>query len=177
MKLRNVVVFCGMILQPVVSGHASGGQIDTPTQPTSSKLQKVDDQLTPAELNRRALSAWSHEDLRQSEQYFRQAFDLERTTGSDSLAMVTTLNGLGDVTEKYGDVTKAEDYYRKALAIAQKLNPDGEDAANGLHGLGTVEYDRGNLQKAEDLFRQALALWRRSPDGLATARNLDGLGV
>src|SRR5436305_13133695 len=160
MKLRSVVVFCGMILQPVVSGHASSGQIDTPTHPTSLKLQKGDDQLTPEELNRRALSAWSHEDVRQSEQYFRQAFDLERTIGSDSLAMVTTLNGLGDVTEKYGDVTKAEDYYRQALAIAQKLNPDSEDAANSLHGLGNVDYDLGNQHKAEDIYHRALDLRR-----------------
>lgn len=177
MKLCNTVVFCGMVLsQPVVSGHACSSA-DTPTRPTNSKLQKTDSQLTPEELNRRALAAWSHEELQQSFQYFRQALEVERAAGSDSLATITTLNGLGDIAETYGDVTKAEEHYENALTMAQKLRLEGVDTANSLHGLGMVEYHRGDLQKAEALFQQALTICRRSPDGLATANNLDGLGM
>jgi CHAT domain-containing protein/Tfp pilus assembly protein PilF len=187
MKLRKLIVFCGIILpQVMASGQTVGGLPangpPTPAAQLSNKTLQtpVSDQhlATAEELNRLGSVAWNQGDLRQSEQYFRQALEIEQESAPDSLGLAESLNGLGDVTEKYGDIAKADEYYQKALVIAQKLDPDGLEMAHSLRGKAIVSYNRGNLAKAEEYFAQALAKYQEhAPGSLEMARSLDGLGL
>jgi CHAT domain-containing protein/tetratricopeptide (TPR) repeat protein len=189
MKLRKLIVFCGVVLSQAIVFSQTAPALPTGS-PSAAPMQWGDaanahsqnsgaERLATAEeLNRLASVAWIQGDLPRSEQYFRQALDIEKKLAPGGLSIAKSLGGLGDVAEKRGHLTEAEEHYQQALSICEKLDPADPEAVNNLHGLGTVAYDRGDLVTAEEYFQRALALSKQqASENLGSARALDDLGL
>jgi serine/threonine-protein kinase len=121
-----------------------------------------------------------------AEQGFREALQLQRSLGTDDVAVARILNQIGVVlSEQYHATEEArsreiERLHHEALEIYRRVDGDGSiGVAESLQYLATVLKDRGDLPRAADFGRQSLAIQRsvrgaRHPE---VALNLSALGL
>ena len=90
----------------------------------------------------------------------RQALEFaEQQFGESSIAVVPTLEMLGEVSAMAEDYDGATDYYQKALTIKeQALGEDHPDLVVTLDALVDVNLQRAAYDKAEDLLKRILKI-------------------
>jgi tetratricopeptide (TPR) repeat protein len=83
----------------------------------------------------------------------------EPVLGRDHIAVIDTLERLGNVLKVQGKFAEARALYERVLATRQRLEaPDHPDVANAIDNLGNVARAESKLDAAQQLFERALAI-------------------
>ncbi len=104
----------------------------------------------------------------------------EKELGPDHVAVLTTLESLGNVLKAQGKYAEARTQYRRVLVTRQRIEaPDHPDVASALDNLGSVARAEAKLGEAQQLYEQALAIRQKAlgPDHPAVAASYNNLGT
>ena len=100
--------------------------------------------------------------------------------GADHIAVVDTLERLGNVMRVQGKLAAARGYYERVLATRQRIEPaDHPDVASAIDNLGNIARAESKLDTAQQLYDRALAirLAALGPDHPAIADSYSNLGA
>jgi CHAT domain-containing protein/Tfp pilus assembly protein PilF len=122
------------------------------------------------------VSQFRRDDPDRADEYLRRALALQEKIAPGSLAVATTLQGLGNVAMNRSDLAAAAEYHGRSLAIRERLAPGSREEAISVGSLASVAIQRYDLAKAEEGYRRALVLFQRlNPDSMEVARTYNGL--
>jgi CHAT domain-containing protein/Tfp pilus assembly protein PilF len=108
---------------------------------------------------------------------YEEAIAAQERLDPESLALVSSLTGLGRVAQSREDLDAAAEHFTRSLAMNERLAPGSLSVAAGLQNLAVNAQARERYAEAVELYRRALQIRERlAPGTLMVAMILHNLG-
>ncbi len=114
-------------------------------------------------------------DFNKAFDYFTEALNLSEEIG-DKYNMVTMLNNIGSVSERFGDITRALENYHKSLMICEEIGYR-QGMPSLLNNIGLINMKQGNYPEALEYLTKSLSLHEEFEEYENVARNLENIGL
>ncbi|WKD35991.1 AfsR/SARP family transcriptional regulator [Streptomyces xanthophaeus] len=118
---------------------------------------------------------WWYGAYEQAADHYRNALDLAREIGDQSLA-AAALQALGAVSRRRREYDQAHDHCARSLALFQELG-DRSGEARCLTDLGIVHERQGRYEDAHEHHRQALHAYRETGSRIGETVVLNNIGL
>lgn len=107
--------------------------------------------------------------------YFHEALALSEEL-DDKYNMVTMLNNIGSVLERFGDISGALESYQKSLMICEETGYK-KGMPSLLNNIGLINMTQGNYPEAIDYLGRSLQMHEELNEHKNVARNLENIGL
>lgn len=114
-------------------------------------------------------------DFNRAFDYFNEALNLSEEIG-DKYNMVTMLNNIGSVSERFGDISRALENYHRSLLICEEIG-HRKGMPSLLNNIGLINMKQGNYPEALDYLTKSLNLHEEFEEYDNVARNLENIGL